>query len=71
MILTLSPLPNKPFTPSFSIISFRALGYEIACSLVYLVVFKTLNELDILSDITEAVKPINAYLINFLYFSSY
>ena len=81
----MSPLPINPLIPSLSIIDFKAWGYlwivmngiiikiykkyVTASWLVYLVVLSTLNELDMLSDTTDAVKPMKACLNNFLCYS--
>lgn len=60
IILVFSPLPNNPIRPSCRTTRLAASVYEICVECTCRYVFTTRNELEIVSDATDAQNPIKA-----------
>ncbi len=59
-ILVFSPLPKRPLIPSTAMTSRAALVYDTRVRLTWRYVFTTRRELETVSEITEAQKPMKA-----------
>jgi len=59
-ILVFNPRPNKPLHPSVAIMARAASKYPILVSFTCLYVFTTRNELEMVSDTTDALNPMKA-----------
>lgn len=65
IILVFNPLPNNPLNPSVATTALAASKYPILVSLTCLYVFTTRRELEIVSETTEATKPMKAWRRSF------
>lgn len=64
-IFVFNPLPSSPLTPSVAITALAASVYPILVSFTCRYVLTTRSELDTVSEIADATKPMNAYRQSF------
>lgn len=65
-ILVFNPRPNRPFRPSVAITASAAAKYPMRVSFTWRYVFTTRNEFEIVSETTDAQKPMKAWRRSFV-----